>query len=78
MSDSLHTEDRRMVTEHTDMISKLKLWAFGNGFKGASHRIDEIEKNFQRMNTKLTVLIVITGVITLATVPDLLKLFGLM
>ena len=78
MADILHTEDRKMVEDHKTLLQKLDLWAFGNGVKGASQRIDDMEKNFQNMNTKLSVLIVITAVITLATIPDLLKLFGLL
>ena len=75
MSDTII--DRRTVEDHKTLLTRLQQWAFGNGVKGASRRLDEAEKNIQTINTKLNILIIITAMNIMATIPDLLRMFRL-
>jgi len=69
---------KQMIEDHKDLLTRLRIAIYGNGDKGLLKRMDDSEKALIRINTKLTVMIVFMGILIVAQVPSLLKLFGIM
>ena len=64
-----------MIDEHKKLLQKLKDWAFGNGVEGAEKRIKTVEKSVIKIEKNILILMIFTGILIVASVPDLLKLF---
>ena len=65
-----------MVEDHKKLLQRLKDWAFGiNEVDGVEKRLKTVEKSVIKIEKNILILIVFTGILIIASVPDLLKLF---
>jgi len=66
------------MSDLNERVGLVEHWWKGNGTKGAEERLQEQEKKTNSIINRLNIMIVLVGLLTIASAPDLLKLLGLL
>ncbi len=58
-------------------VTRLKFTVFGNGLTGLTGKVKKLETDYDKISKQLLVIMIFTGILIIAQIPELIKLLGI-